>query len=681
MPPNLRAITGSLVGKPATSVPGQYTTDPTVMPDRATLDKIADIARARTARAAKYAADSLAARGLNPEEEDEYRLIAEIRDRKSMLESEQARLRALFRRLDNLYYPESVTLGGADHWPQPQRTGQTHVSVNTPPVYVDIPAALQAIPPVENYIAESPEENDRDKAGRRERLYFKWKDEDEFELEVHKACVTKALYGFTFAKIYWNAIEDRPTVRIIESPENLYVGWGASDYSRLDFAIYCYGLSPQSVVEEYGLQVHSIAGPGGEFYPYVTGTHEDPIGNVYRDETLSARPRSSYENLQVEVYDYWYKKPGKRTTRNKSPRPEIWNCIYVGNALVKNERHREYDDIPYLVLANTFIPKSPYGRPELYDLEQLFRETDERVTGAASVLQQVTGGQMWQLVGPNAEVGQVPDNLTPKPNKVISPGEGAEIRAIQPFMPQYAVADFLKIVDDYKEEVSGLNEFLRGKAPAQALGSSRVMTALAHQYGARILMRRDILYSWRKRLWRMVAGVWEAMDDDIAELLDGNWRLDVKAPDISPRDFLETAQTAINLQQNKIWSTERAMDATGVEDPGEEKTIIREEQTDPALNPDAVTKQATLAQQFEALGLIQPPGLRAPAQAAGRQLQAGPAGTSSLNAPENQANPPQDQLPANAQAGPQGVGPSKVQAQTMVQGEDVSSRVLTSTPL
>lgn len=230
--PDLRAIAGGIVGggRRAHSVPSQVTTDPAVMPSDATLKAIADIARARVARAAKFAYEGAQARGLNPEDEDEYRLIAEIRDRKSLLEGEQTRLRVLHRRLDNLYYPESVTLGGADHWPQPQRTGQTHVSVNTPPLYVDIPAGLQAVPPVENYVSASPDEDERAAAGRRERLYFQWKEDDEFELAIHKACVVKALYGFTFGKVYWNPQEKRPTVTIIESPENLYVGWGDSKY-------------------------------------------------------------------------------------------------------------------------------------------------------------------------------------------------------------------------------------------------------------------------------------------------------------------------------------------------------------------------------------------------------------------------------------------------------------------
>ena len=345
--------------------------------------------------------------------------------------------------------------------------------------------------------------------------------------------------------------------------------------------------------------------------------------------------------------------------------------------MVKNALHDEYDDIPYLPLPNTFIPRSPYGRPALYDLEQLFREKDERLTNAGQMIQSIVGGQMWQLTGPDAP-DDVPTGAIPKANQVAAPGPGNEIRAIQPFVPQFAIEDYLKRIDDELEVTSGLNGPLLGRASNEILGSSKALNALVGLYEARIRMRRDIYYNWRKRMWRMAARVWERKDPDVADIIDGNYRLDIKPPELTKRDELENTQRAINLVQNKIWTAERAMDATGVDDPVEEKSVIREEQTDPALNPAAVQAQATLLSTLSALGVQPQQGTTEQAANAQRQLVRPAAGTSSLNGPENAANQPLAALPANAQPGqPQG----KAQAQSMLQAGEASGRILTQTPI
>lgn len=661
---------GRMVGLPA-----QVTNDPDVIRMVREAKGFAKNDSSMVTAAAQFARADLKAAGLDPDQEVEYWLIDEIRRKKSMLEGEQARLRSLFERMDNLYYPDAIQAnGGADHWPDGATPGRVHVSVNNIPVYVDVPASLQAVPPVENYIAPSSEPDDRDAAARAERLYFQWKDEDEFELKVHKACVVKGLYGFTYGKVMWDAQEKRPTISIIEAPENLYVGWGNSDYSRIDWTIYCYGLSPAAIVEDYGFGVVPIEVGRGVYLPYVTtGDHSDPIGSVYGGRVEYGRSKSFYEQMQVEVYDYWYRRP---VGKGKS---QIWNAIYVGNRIVSNTKHPEYDDIPYIPLANTFLPKSPYGRSELYDLEQLFREKDERLTNAGQMIQSVVGGQMWQLVGAEAP-DEVPENALPKPNGVATPGAGNELRAIQPFMPQFAIEDYIKRLDQELETGSGMNELLLGRAPATILGSSKAIAALVANYESRIRMKRDLLYAWRKRVWKMAAKVWEAKDKDVRSIIDGQYRIEIKAPELTPRDELENAQKAINLVQNRIWSAKRAMDATGVEDPEDETSLVREEQTDPAMNPQAVLQQATLLGTFQQLGITPQQGTVNQAQNAVRQLQRPAGGTSSLNAPENKANPPGEALPSNAQA-PNGAPAGSAVLQTLVNGEGAQGRVLTQTPL
>ncbi len=180
----------------------------------------------------------------------------------------------------------------------------------------------------------------------------------------------------------------------------------------------------------------------------------------------------------------------------------------------------------------------------------------------------------------------------------------------------------------------------------------------------------------------MSARMWEAKDKAISEIIGGEYRLEITPPELTPRDTLELAQTALNLVQGRIWSAERAMDRVGVEDPEGEKDVIRDEQTDATLNPAAVLtmgqlmmmfqqlqaqqaqmqqQQAMMQQQMGAQGQPQPgqgvpPGIQeqlqaqqASAENAFRQVGQ-PQGTEMMNGGEMGSVPP-EMLPENAQPG------------------------------
>ena len=613
----------------------------------------------------KMLESSLVAQEIDPKNSDDYTLLQEILGRKQLVDPEQNRLKALFRRMDNLYHPETVTLGGADHWsddPSARLAGRAHVSVNIHHAYVQIPAAIQAVRPVINYVPTGSTPEDRQAAQRREQIYFRWWEANDMDLQMEQAALLKELYGHTAAKVYWDPIERVPKVSIIERPENLYLGFGNSDYNRLDWALYTYGMSPQSIQEDYGVNVIPVK-QGEKWFPYTSrGSHDDPIGNVWANafERNPLRRETAYEQMQIEVYDYWYKVatgPGKA--------PLVYNAIYVGNTLVKNEAHPEYGgQIPYIHLPNGKIPGSPYGKPALYDPEQLLREKDERVTAMAQMIQSIVGGQMWQLVGAEAP-DEVPPNALPKPGRVATPGPGNELRAIQPFIPQFQIEAYIARIDRELTVATGLNDLLLGLAPAQVLGSSRAIAALIANYESRLAPKRKVFYSWIKKVWEMCARIWEEKDRDVKRLIAGEYRIEIIAPELTPRDTLELASTAINLVQNRLWSAERAMDRVGVEDPIGEKELIRDEQTDATLNPAAVATMAQVAGQMQQMQMMQQQAQMEQQQGAmqeqmaitqdqalnaQRSLAGAVDGSQSLNQPENQAQLPPEANAANAAA-------------------------------
>jgi hypothetical protein len=346
--------------------------------------------------------------------------------------------------------------------------------------------------------------------------------------------------------------------------------------------------------------------------------------------------------MQVGVYDYWYKKQDGDTE-------QVYNAVFIGNKMVKNEQRPEYDGtLPYIPLINSRIPGSPYGKPELYDIEQLLREKDERITQAAQFIQQVVGGQMFQLIGQDAPE-EVPSNAIPKPGRIAAPGAGNRIEPIQPFMPNMQIEQYNQRIDRELAVVSGLNDLLLGVAPSSVLGSSRAIASLIANYEQRIAAKRKLFYKWIKEVWKLSAKIWEANDPSVAMILNGNYRIEITPPELTPRDTLELANTAISLVQNRIWSAERAMDRVGVDDVHNEKDIIRDEQTDATINPAAVATMASVVGAFRQLGIQQPQGLGAPgspmdqqaAMAAMRGQNPSPQGDVSMN--------DQDLIPPSAQ--------------------------------
>jgi hypothetical protein len=641
-------------------------------------------------------------RGFNGDS-DEQAVLEQIAERKHEVDPEQQQFASECDRWDNLYYPDTILPhAGASHWaehPSATTPGRTHISLNVPPVYVDVPASLQSVPPVENMVSNLPDDTGRQMAAMVERVYFAWKEEETWDLKCHRACVTKSLYGRTAAKVYWDDEKQRPCVTVVDQPRNLYFGWGDSDYSRLNWSLYVYRQTPEQVAEEWGLDVSSEEDNKGNVIPFVLprGGYDHSSPDFALPTTTRARPA---QPMEVEVYDYWYRKPKKtqpkRGSRYKGIAMETWNAIFVGNECVKNEVHKEFDGrIPYVPLFNTFIPGVPSGRPELFDIEMLIREKDERLSAGGQMLNKTIDGQYWQLVGPEAP-DVVPAGATPKANKVATPGAGNRIESIDPWMPEFQLEAYLGRIDREMTDVSGLNDLLRGLAPATVLSSSKAITALVANYEARIRIKRDLFYQFRSEVWMLVALVWGSKQSALRPLFDGIARLVQTAPSLTPRDDMETSAMAANLVQSKLWSQKRGMDRVGVDDPETEADIIRSERTDASMFPADVATMAQLMTVLQSLGYGAPPaaeealGQQAGSLAEMRAQLGGRSGVPSLNAPEEQPGVPPEGMPANTPEGAEAAGviapeggavplAEDIRSQTMLQGGETTGRILTDT--
>lgn len=603
------------------------------------------------------------------------RLMDQMASRKRSVDSEQTRFNVLADRWDNLYYPQGFTLGGASHWADHESAklrGRSHVSVNIYPVYVDVPAAMQAVPPIENMVGAPDDmgkiEDNALLANALERVYTAWKAEEEFDLKNHKACVVKSLYGRTAAKVYWDDNTDKPTVEIVDNPRNLFMGWKNSNYTELEWAMYTYRITPTTAMEDWGLVIGQGEDRDGTPYPFVA----NPTA-VWSYPVEAFTTQMVQTDLEVEVYDYWYRRP-KKGAKIRFGKPtvfETWNAVFVGNALVAHVRHPEYKGkMPYVPLFNTFIPGMPDGRSELWDIEQLVREKDERYSETAQMISNAINGQFWQWTGPNAGY-TVPRNLKPRRNGVVGPGPDNRLEAITPWMPEFQAEAYMARIDRDLADVSGLNDLIRGMAPNAVLNSGKAIAALVANYEMRIRMKRELFYQWRGRVWDLATDVWAEKRPALRPIMNKKIRLEILAPSLTPRDDAEVATIAGNLKELKLISAKRAMDRVGVDDPETEQDIIRDEQTDATLNPQAVQVMAQL------LGILQAQGIQpqqAVMDAAGQQAQSladtralapGVVGQSQLNAQGEQPVTPNEQLPGNVAGGPAVPGAPEVGAQDL----------------
>lgn len=633
-------------------------------------------------------------------DEETKQVIYGLSRRVSAIRPQQDWLIEWSQRADGLYFAERYTGGGADLWPDDpsaKTPGRSHVSVNDPAVYVDVPASLQAVEPIENMLATEDTDEARKAAAATERLFTSWKNAEDFDLKFHKAVTVKSLYGITAGRIYWDAqaTPPRPCVEIIEQPRNLWLGYKTDSYAELEWAAYVTRYEPNALVEAFGVQVTPLKQNDGTYLPLVQAASWD---------SQPQRPWLSLGDARIEVWDYWYRQPVWRG--DKFVRMDTYNVVIAGNYIVRGPiLYKEYEgSLPYEPLFNTFVPGLPVGRPDLYDVEPLLREKMEKITAGSQMISNGIAGDYWQLVGSEAP-RTIPDGLKPKRNQLVAPGPGNRIETITPFIAQFQLEQYLGRLDHELAKVSGLNDLLQGLAPAQVLSSSKAINALVANYESRISIRRRLLYRWRRTVWEKVLAIWKQKDKDVREIVSGGAGfLDIIDPSLSPRDEMETMMRAANAVAAKLWSQSRAMDAVGVDDPETEQNLIRKESTDATLWPERVQVMAQLMGALQALGLNAPQGAQQQAQgqftsgqndlraALGEQTpQNMPGGPGPGGAPETMGQtPPMPGMPPEAGGAqpPFAQGPgapaNENQApmlQSMLQGGKVKGRILTQTKL
>lgn len=613
-------------------------------------------------------------------------------------ESYQSRQVQRYQDLHHYYHPQD-----GDHWPQDKakRPGKLHVTVNLVKAAVDVDARLQSIMPRITIPTANLSPKERRRAEGAEQVMLEWLEMSGIETWMLTLCQTKSLYGKGVLRPYWDKALKRPDVTVVENPANLRLGWGDSDYTKLDWSIYEYAISMIEAKQRWPeVDIRPGNDPHGSPIIHAKGTdHTDPLDQRI-DDFFKPRNREypTYEQGQLRVWDYWYR--GKDDV--------ITNAIVVNGVVVDGPHEHKYlPDIPYIIIENDHEPGNPEGVSTVAPVIDIQEEFNRLVShGLQHIADDVDPA--WFLTGPSADA--VPPGLIPKAGKVVGAGEN-DIRLIPKGVNTFPVVEMLQELWREYHRLTGLPEILFGQTPG-ADTSGRAIAIQVEAAANRLDPRRRRLYQGLKELlifWtimterknpRIVIGVDEETGEKqyakLGALVKDFRRWKIQPPEITPRDNFEVTNNELAKVQGKLTSMRSAMDAIGIEAPEAELDTIRSEQTDIDLNPGAVQakvsiypilQQVLMQQQQMQAQMDQIAGMQSgPPQSAIAAAQGASNGLLAAQQGAGPAPPTEDQnLPAttpNSPPPPGAPGPGGGQTQTtLIRNGEALNQIATNTPL
>lgn len=564
----------------------------------------------------------------------EAELTVQARRHYSETDSYAAWLATRYRKFHHFYAP----LNG-DQWPEDRtmRPGMVHITHNIIAPAVLTESRIESILPKAHLDADSSTGEVRERAEKAEKIGLRWLEASGWETWLNEATLPKSIYGKVVLKPYWDVEEKRPDVSIIDTPEHLRIGWGSSDYTVKDWALYEFSLSPIEAMRRFPeLRINPPKSKGGPLEVYRHSDHADPLDQVSEGGQTIDNMRnpsfqvSDYEQKQVRVWDYWYKDISS-----------IKNAFFVEGVLVASPKdHSYYPDLPFIVIQHDREPGSPEGMGDVEPLLDIQMQLNQALSHWSQLIVDEID-PAWQI-----DADSVPGGMVPMAGEIIAAGEGRRITPIEKGVNQFPIQALVDTLMKSFHFRSGLSEILFALPP----GAQTAGRALAIQIEAaanRIDPRRARLYKGLRDLmifWFYMGEkinpafpVGENEDGspvmgNLRDITEGFRRWMFIAPEITPRDNLELITAVVNKLNAKLISLEDAMDELGVNSPLEMIQKIEAERMNPKLFPgdtQAYVAVLNMLQQLQAqqaaMGGAEPqvPGGDPAAQAEGQLMAEG----------------------------------------------------------
>jgi hypothetical protein len=495
-----------------------------------------------------------------------------------------------------------------DQWPEDKvaRPGMIHLTHNIIQPAVDTESRIESLLPRASLLAGSPDMATRVRAEAAEKILTLWLELSDWETWLNDAAKVKSMYGKVVLKPIWNKKDKRGDVSIIETPQNLRLGYAASDYSVLDWALYEYAISPMEAMRKFPDLDITVEGRGEKLNVLRGGTHDDPLSQlsggrgIFRNR--NDRQPTDYEGKQVRVWDYWC----------KDKDDNIVNAFFVEGVLAKAPTHHNYyPDLPFIVVEHDHEPGSSEG---LGDIEPLI-DIQYELNRALSHWAQLINDEIDPAYQIDAE--SIPSGSVPRGGEILAAGEDHQIRPIEKSVQTFPVESLIDALMKSFHFRSGLSEIMFSLPPgAQTAG--RALAIQVESSANRIDPRRKRLYKGIKELlifWsemgekinpKIEVGFdeqGEPVEKGLDEVFKGFRRWRFVAPEITPRDNLEAITAVVNKLTNKLISLEDAMDELGVDSPLEMIKKIEIERLNPKLYPgdtQAYVAVLSMLQQYQA---------------------------------------------------------------------------------
>lgn len=505
-------------------------------------------------------------------------------------ESDHTQMVAQYRRYHHyMFPPQNGNFGSGDQWPQHATLNpdKIHMTVNFIQAFARVDARIQSILPRVTIPTARMPQPDRDRAEAAEEVALTWLEDSGWDVWLGVMNLTRSVYGKGVLKPFWNKDEERGDVHVIEQPQNLRIGWGRSDFTVMDWALYEMTMS----VAEARRRYRNISIEPSERDPNVLTVlrlydHNDLVSNPATIVSPPYRMQSEYEQKHLTHWDYWYLDGNK-----------VMNAILLGGVVVEGPKHHpEMPTIPYIVVENDHEMGSPDGVSTIEPLIDLQVEFNRLLSHAHQHVAD-TVDPAWYANGPAA-----PDShIVPRSGELIYVGDNGRIEPIQTGTNTVPFLDLIRDTWNSAHRLSGLAEILFGQSSADTSG--RANTVQIQSAANRIDQRRKSLYLGLVQLLRFWFHMAEVIDPtfpladgtegSLAALVKGFRRWQIIAPEITPRDLAELAMLHQGLVAASLESIRTAQDAIGIEAPEAEVERIKEERSDIVLRPDAV--QQTVA--------------------------------------------------------------------------------------
>lgn len=505
----------------------------------------------------------------------------EAKRRYEMTDAYHAALLTKYRQWHRLYAPPN-----GDQWPEDaaQRPGKVHITSNIVKPFVDVDGRLQAKLPRITLTPTDMSEDERGRAELAEKLVITWLEASDWEWWMQRLTRAKGVYGKAVLKPFWNKEQRRPDVIHIEQPHNLRIGWGASDFSVKDWALYEYSVSPTEIRSRWPDVEISDKAPGDVSQPLqvsLGGTRQDdPLGQKL-DFTEPSRGQSDYEQKQVLVWDYWYREGA-----------DIYNCILLQKSLPAKlpMLHKEYAAIPYIVIENDHEPGSPEGMSTVEGLKDIQYEKNRALSQFVQLIVDNLD-PAWQV-----DDDSIPDGGVPRGGEIVAAGEGKQIRPIDKTVNTFPIDQLLNALWNEAHRTTGSGEILFGSA-ASAQDSGRALAVQMESVANRMDPKRMELYSGLKELLVFWTVMVEKLNPAFkgfrpATVLRGQRRWKLVAPEVTPKDAADHTNNVINKLNAMLIDLRTAMDELGVDSPEDMLKMIGQDRSTLPLYPGNVQAMA-----------------------------------------------------------------------------------------